>query len=356
MNALAVAQSWIAREIDFAAQAFAVAFGAMRRARRIRLNEGPDGAFTLALAQGAAETGALRLRLSDGAWVVSGGPPPRLSGADVEVTLASRRFVYREIELPRQAGEFLGGVVRAQIDRLTPWTAREAAFGWSSPESLGADRILVTVAAAPLASIAPLEQALEASRVRSWTISAPSESDEPGDGARIGVSSAIPGAAAREHAVRRGLGVALAAVALAALVSGLAALFVADSIEAQSDALRKEIAARRTALMGGGDSAAQKALAMVNVRKRETPASVLVLEALSRALPDNTYLTQLHVEGGKVQIGGLTEDAPGLIRLIEQSPSFKHAAFDAPTTQTPGERGERFHIEAHAEPVFTAAP
>ncbi|MBV8664368.1 MAG: general secretion pathway protein GspL, partial [Hyphomicrobiales bacterium] len=46
-------------------------------------------------------------------------------------------------------------------------------------------------------------------------------------------------------------------------------------------------------------------------------------------------------------------DAPALIRLIEQSPSFKHAAFDAPTTQTQGERGERFHIAAHADPVFT---
>lgn len=355
MSALASASSWIGREIEAAAQAFILAFEAMRGARRMRIVERPDGDFALASGQSGAEAEPTRWRLRDGAWIASGGPAARLAGAEVEVELASRRFVYREIELPRQAGEFLGGVVRAQIDRLTPWTAREAAFGWSAPKSISADRILVTVAAAPRGSIASLAQALEAARVRAWTISAPAEEETPVE-ARITVSSGRPGAAERERAVRRALGLALAAATLAALLSGLASLFVVGGLEEQSVALRREIAAHRAVLTGGGGSAAQTALATVEARKRATPASVLVIEALSRALPDDTYLTQLHVEGDKVQIGGLTEDAPGLIRLIEQSPSFRHAAFDAPTTQTPGERGERFHIEAHAEPVFTVQP
>jgi general secretion pathway protein L len=244
--------------------------------------------------------------------------------------------------------------VRAQIDRLTPWTARDAVFGWGEPRNVAADRILVTVAAAPRGSIAALTQALEAGRVRSWTHSAPANGEKPGE-ARIVVSSARPAAAEREIAINRVLGVALALAGFAAILAGLASIFLESDLEAQSDSLRHEIAARRSALTGVGGPQ-QKALTMINAKKRGAPASVLVLEALSRAVPDNTYLTQLHVEGGKVQIAGLTEDAPGLIRLIEQSPSFKHAAFDAPTTQSPGERGERFHIEAHADPVFTVQP
>ncbi|HEY1942358.1 MAG TPA: PilN domain-containing protein [Roseiarcus sp.] len=354
MNALATARSWIARELDFAAQAFTIAYEAMRRPRRAILIERPEGDFALAPQKSGEAGETSRLRFVEGGWMVSGGPAPRLAGADVEVALASRRFVYREIELPRQAAAFLGGVVRAQIDRLTPWTAREAVFGWAEPRNVAADRILVTVAAAPRGSIAALTQALEAGRVRSWTISTPANGEEPGE-ARIVVSSARPVAAEREIAIKRVLGVALALAAFAAILAGLASTFLESDLEAQSDSLRHEIAARRSALTGGG-GAQQKALAMMNAKKRSTPASVLVLEALSRAVPDNTYLTQLHVEGGKVQIAGLTEDAPGLIRLIEQSPSFKHAEFDAPTTQSPGERGERFHIEAHAEPVFTVQP
>jgi len=53
-----------------------------------------------------------------------------------------------------------------------------------------------------------------------------------------------------------------------------------------------------------------------------------------------------------LQIVGVTRDAAGLIGLIEQSPHFTRAKFYAPTTRTPGEPGERFHIEAQIKPIF----
>ncbi len=346
----ATARSWIVGELASAAAAFSAVADELKRPRRVTLVECDNGDFAVAPPEGAAA----RLRLSDGDMFAVEGAAPRLAGADVEVALAARRFVYREVELPRQAGEFLTGVIRAQIDRLTPWSAREAVFGCGAPQPLGADRILVTVAAAPRGSIAALTQALEAAHVRSWTIAAPANGDEAG-GARVVIASARPAAVEREGVVRRALAVALAVAAVAAVLSGLASLFLGGDLEARSDSLRHEIATRRAALTGGG-SAQQKAVATINAKKRDSPASVLALEALSRALPDNTYLTELHVEGAKVQLAGLTEDAPNLIRLIEQSPSFKHAAFDAPTTQTQGERGERFHIAAHADPVFAVQP
>jgi len=79
---------------------------------------------------------------------------------------------------------------------------------------------------------------------------------------------------------------------------------------------------------------------------------VIVLEALSQTLPDDTFLNELRIENGKVQIAGLTRDAPALIRLIEQSQHFTRATFFAPTTRAASEDRERFHIEAHIEPVF----
>ena len=94
------------------------------------------------------------------------------------------------------------------------------------------------------------------------------------------------------------------------------------------------------------------ALGLLAKRKQTGASDVVVLEALSQALPDGTYVTELRIDGDKVQIVGMTQDAPSLIRLIERSPQFSRATFFAPTTRAPNEPGERFHIEAHVGASF----
>ena len=139
-------------------------------------------------------------------------------------------------------------------------------------------------------------------------------------------------------------------VAVAAFVSVAASAYVADNLGTQEAELARQISARRAAIRAGTDGGNRSPVAALERRKFETPASVIVLEALSQLLPDHTYVTEMHLVGNKLQIAGITRDAPSLIPLIEQSQHFTRATFYAPTTRSSSDPGERFHIEAQIEP------
>jgi general secretion pathway protein L len=359
MSALRTIIAWLSRWIDDVARALTRFGGVFRYSRKVQLVEQADGAFVVRLV-GKRSLGrpvGEPLRIEEGAiaGTVLARADKLLDGGQIEIVLRPSRFVFRPLELPRRAGEFLDGVVRAQIDRLTPWTAADAAFGWSEPTPVGADKIVITVAATARAMIAPIVQALAARRADSIRVSTLLEAaDAPP--APITIFTQQSGAEQRVRRLRRKLIAVLALTFVTAAGGVAAAIFVGGDLDAQQLDLARRIAERRAALLSGRGSLADEALAALDARKRATPAGVIVLEALSQTLPDDTYLNELRIEDGKVQIAGLTRDAPELIRLIEQSQHFTRATFFAPTTNAPADSAERFHIEAHIEPVSPASP
>ena len=353
MNALLPMIAWLSRWIDDVAFALSHLGGIIRFSRKVRLVEQLDGGFLVQTAN-KRSLGA-PLRIEEGAFVgpISAKTRTLLAGSQIEVVLQTSRFVFRPLELPRRANEFLDGVVRAQIDRLTPWNQRDVAFGWSAPSPLGVDRMVVTVAATALATITPIVKVLADRRADSILVSTINEVAGV-DPTPIVVFVQRTGAELRLRRLRRALVTSLVLICAGTAVSAGAAIIVGNDLDTERLALERRIAERHAALISGRGSIADEALATLEERKRTTPAGVIVIEALSQTLPDDTYLNELRIEGGKVQIAGLTRDAPALIKLIEQSQHFTHATFFAPTTKAPSESGERFHIEAHIEPVFPA--
>lgn len=337
------------------AVAQAVDFAVGRYARRPQILLGGDAAGVLTARLMSAPTGPA---LPDISFRIAGGrPSPALPanwqaafrGSRVETVLAPGQVLFRPLDFPKQAEDFLDGMIRTQIDRLTPWPADEAAFGWSAPLPTGQERIELTLAATSRQDIEPLVLFATGLGAQSLTAFAvpPAASDAS---AKIRVFDQALSGAGRGFDAPRILRAGLLASAAAAAVALLAAAYVGDSLDTEQQQLMRRLSERRAALRLGPDG--NSALGLLARRKQTSPSSVVVLEALSKALPDGTYVTELRIDGDKVQVVGMTQDAPSLIRLIEKSPQFARATFFAPTTRAQNEPGEQFHIEARITPSF----
>ena len=348
----------ISRWIDGVPAAIVAARGWFVRSRSVELIEEPADTFTL---RGTDQDAAARrdtdhVRIVDGKVVgaLPAALATRLKSSRATLTLQPSRFMFRPLELPRRATEFLDGIVRAQIDRLTPWSAAEAAFGFSRPTDIANDRIAVTIAATAKSRIAPLVDAVARLGADSIVISTILPDPQDGGGAPIEVFEHKVRGALAAHRVRRALLAILVVAGLAAGAAITASVVVGGDLEARQADLSRRIAARRVSLRATLDAGGNAALAALERRKHTAPSSVIVLEALSRILPDHTYVTELRIVGDVMQVVGVTRDAPSLIRLIEQSSHFTRATFFAPTTRSPNEPGEHFHIEARIEPDYSA--
>jgi general secretion pathway protein L len=325
------------------------------RPRQILLGEGDDGTFTAkaTLARNDPALPDVSFRLD------KGRPNPPLPadwktafrGSRVEVLLQSGHVMFSPLDFPSQAGGFLDGMIRAQVDRLTPWTVNDAIFGWSQPTNTANDRIEVTFAATSKLKIQPLLQLANSLDVGSVAVFATASAGE-GTPARIKLfDKSLQSAIGRTVDVPRTLRAVLLSAGLAAAASLLVAAYLGSSLQSEQQQLQRRISQRRAALRLD-PNAGGSGLSLLAKRKQTTPSSVMVLEAVSRVLPDTTYVTELRIEGDKVQVVGMTQDAPSLIRLMEQSPQFTRATFFAPTTRAQNEPGERFHIEAHITAYF----
>ncbi|GLH76057.1 hypothetical protein SSBR45G_09650 [Bradyrhizobium sp. SSBR45G] len=339
-----------------ASVATAIEAGADRQLRRSRVCIRYHGPGDLVLTVQAAPKGkptlppaTVDLSATDARGQIPAEWLRLLRGCALEIRMAAATVLLRPLDFPKQAEPFLDGMIRAQIGRFTPWTLDQALYGFSAPQPAAGDRISLTLAATPRAMLQPL--LAFADTVGAAKIVVLAEDDSLG-GAPIQIfKAALRSALAGGRDLGRVLKLGWISLAATAAVLMVAATLIGGYLDGEIEDVQAQVTRLRAALRPAisGASAADGLLAR---RKQTSPASVIVLDTLSKILPDGTYVTELHVENDRLQISGLTQDAPALIRLIEQSPQFSRATFFAPTTRSPGEAGERFHIEARINAYF----
>jgi general secretion pathway protein L len=276
--------------------------------------------------------------------------------------LPAEMVVVRKIAVPVQAREFLPGIIRNQIERLSPWYADQVVYGFDAdvnendPATLDARVFIALRSVIDGARDELAAMGLPVDRVVPRQPSPPYRPAHAGEGrgaASTAMWSRLADTSPEHLAVAcRRVGAGIAAAVVVSLGLSLWATMSAVSLGEESEG----VAARIKTLQRQIQGPTPQSLASLNPRERAwyaketSPTAAIVLEALSRALPDSAHLTELRLENATLRVIGLTKDAPSLIAPLEHSGHLTDVRFFAPTTRGTDGAAFRFSIEAHIEP------
>jgi general secretion pathway protein L len=290
---------------------------------------GPDGSIFIRRAGQERFVAALRLSRAP-----APNPAPGLAAA---LRLPEGMVLHREVNLPLAAERDLTAVLGFEMDRLTPFQPDE--IFWSiaglrrEPGRGLAMTLLITLRA-------PLERLLErlaASGLRPAYVEAPE--------GRIALSPQSRFAGRNLQSGLLGLSavLALACLAIPPLRQQLALDTVQAQIAALQPAAREALALRRQLdIADSGESAIAAA--------QRSGDALQTIAALTAALPDGTYLTDLTLKSGGLTFDGSSTNAARLIAILAGVPGFNDPRFVAPVTRAIDGQADLFSIRLTLAP------
>jgi general secretion pathway protein L len=153
--------------------------------------------------------------------------------------------------------------------------------------------------------------------------------------------------------LRRGM---FTTVLAASVVMGLATFIHAQwrygSSAAQLDAEIEALSAEVKVVRALSEERRRRVEQIQSVRAQREQAVPLasILDELTRLVPDDSWISDLAIEGTEVSFSGISPSAAGLISTLDASPLFSGPTFTAPVTKSPdAQGGERFAIAMKLE-------
>jgi general secretion pathway protein L len=268
----------------------------------------------------------------------------------VEVAVPPEKLLVKQILLPAAAEENLRQVLGFEMQRQTPFRVEQVFFNHRvtarRPESR---QIAVQLSVVPRGVVEGVLNSLV-----DWDLVPAADNGrvEQGDG----IFSFAPSDAAQRPSSRLKGGLVILNLALLVCVVAIPLAQQQrhlDRLHARFDEVRTAATAA-SGLQERIDRHGARSRYLY-ARKAEHPASVELLEELSRRLPDDTWLFRLEMRDGNVFLQGTSARASSLIGELEQSRFLEGVQFASPVTQDGASGRERFHVSARvaARPAQT---
>jgi general secretion pathway protein L len=283
------------------------------------------------------------------------------AAGNVWLILPPEAVLVRDVHMPLAAEEALRDAVGFELDRLTPLPAEHAWFDYRvTGRDTASQRLTLRLA---VAARAPVESRMAELRELGATVLGVCVADDVAS-APTPLNLLPPErrdrpATSNAAIASRALAVVVAVLAVAALVFPI--LQKRDAVIALHPRLEKAKA--------GADVAERVAKEIEKIaaehnfvlaKKQGLQPVVVILENLTRLLPDTTWVQQLDVKTSQkareVQIAGETGSSSQLIEALEQSGMFANAGFKSPLTKGTTPNTERFVLAAEVKPRLLPEP
>jgi general secretion pathway protein L len=269
--------------------------------------------------------------------------------AERVLCLPPARVLRRKVELPLATEENLRQVLGFELDRHTPLKAEEACYDYLPLERDTARRTL-TVELAVVPSILMQQTAGQLQRL-GLPVHRASVLDD--DGAVLDLNLLPEQQRSRVTRIPLYVNATLACAAAVLLIMILAVpLYVKHTrlealaplvTQARSDAVNaRELRETLEALSVEAGFVLEK-------RRAETPALDIINE-VTQVLPDHTWVRQLTLQNGEIQLFGESDSAALLVQLLESSTLLRNVRFRSPVLEDARSGVERFHLSAEYGP------
>lgn len=268
----------------------------------------------------------------------------------VAVRMERKYFLRHLIELPIATANNLRELFSFEMDRFTPFKAAEVYFDFrivgANPER---QRITIDLAVITRHSA---EQALSFARAIGLEPAYLGMATGPDDGAAAFNFLPAKPAAPRQNLLRILVGVlAISFVALLGAALYLPILQKQNTfaaMEASLAELRVEAKAAdslKTLL----EQTLERSQAVVE-KRRQWPTATELLEEISDVLPDDTWISQLRLNGDKIELAGYSARPSALIGLLEESPFLTGVQFNGALKPDPRQGRDAFKLSASIVP------
>jgi general secretion pathway protein L len=134
----------------------------------------------------------------------------------------------------------------------------------------------------------------------------------------------------------------LAGLALLALLSLAGLALWQGALEAQLRSARQQ--AHVTRALAADIAAIRRRQHFPLLKRQDVMPAIAALDALSHALPDDSWAEEVDMAGGRIEVIGVSADAARLLSLLDQG-GFTAAEFRAPVTPAEG-GGQKYHLAA----------